>query len=85
MSHWNLKRATRLGHLAGRGLSVELIMADDVVAEAGMRVGSRAARRCRRPPGPPTMWSRLLAEPVAIRKATGVGTGPQLLSRDSLI
>ena len=35
MSHWNLKRATRLGHLAGRGLSVELIMADDVVAEAG--------------------------------------------------
>ena len=35
MSHWNLKRATRLGHLARRGLSVELIMADDVVADAG--------------------------------------------------
>jgi hypothetical protein len=27
MSHWNLKRAARLGYLAGRGLSVESIMA----------------------------------------------------------
>jgi hypothetical protein len=25
MSHWNLKRAARLGYLAGRGLSVESI------------------------------------------------------------
>ncbi len=30
MSHWNLKRAARLGYLAGRGLSVESIMADHV-------------------------------------------------------
>jgi hypothetical protein len=29
MSHWNLKRAARFGYLAGRGLSIESIMADE--------------------------------------------------------
>jgi hypothetical protein len=37
MSHWNLKRAARLGYLAGRGLSVESIMADHVIATRSER------------------------------------------------
>jgi hypothetical protein len=51
MSHWNLKRATLLGHLARRGLSVELIMADDVVAEAGT-LGECDDHQVRRQCGP---------------------------------
>jgi hypothetical protein len=42
MSHWNLKRAARLGYLAGGGLSVESIMADHVIAV--VRGGSRSTR-----------------------------------------
>ena len=37
MSHWNHKRAARLGYLAGRGLSVESIMSDDVIAARSER------------------------------------------------
>jgi hypothetical protein len=37
MSHWNLKRAARLGYLAGCGLSVESIMADHVIATRSER------------------------------------------------
>ena len=45
MSHWNLKRAARLGYLAGRGLSVESIMADHVIAARSERAVRCAASR----------------------------------------
>jgi hypothetical protein len=45
MSHWNLKRAARLGYLAGRGLSVESIMADHVIATRSERAVRCAASR----------------------------------------
>jgi hypothetical protein len=44
MSHWNLKRAARLGYLAGRGLSVESIMADHVIAARSERAVRCAAK-----------------------------------------
>jgi hypothetical protein len=43
MSHWNLKRAARLGYLAGGGLSVESIMADHVIAARSERAVRCAA------------------------------------------
>jgi hypothetical protein len=45
MSHWNLKRAARLECLAGRGLSVESIMADHVIAARSERAVRCAATR----------------------------------------
>ena len=45
MSHWNLKRAARLGYLAKRGLSVESIMADHVIAARSERAVRCAASR----------------------------------------
>lgn len=45
MSHWNLKRAARFGYLAGRGLSIESIMADDVIAARSERAVRCAASR----------------------------------------
>src|SRR6266566_8301003 len=45
MSHWNLKRAARLGYLAGRGLSVGSIMADHVIAARSERAVRCAASR----------------------------------------
>ena len=45
MSHWNLKRAARLGYLAKRGLSVESIMADHVIAARSERAVRCVASR----------------------------------------
>jgi hypothetical protein len=45
MSHWNLKRAARLGYLAGGGLSLESIMADHVIAARSERAVRCAASR----------------------------------------
>jgi hypothetical protein len=45
MSHWNLKRAARLGYLAGRGLSVESVIADHVIAARSERAVRCAASR----------------------------------------
>ena len=45
MSHWNLKHAARLRYLAGRGLSVESIMANHVIAARSERAVRCAASR----------------------------------------
>jgi hypothetical protein len=45
MSHWNLKRAARPGYLAGRGLSVESVIADHVIAARSERAVRCAASR----------------------------------------
>ena len=45
MTRWNLKRAARFGYLAGRGLSIESIMADDVIAAKSERAVRCAASR----------------------------------------
>jgi hypothetical protein len=37
MSRWKRKRAARFGYLAGRGLSIESIMADDEIAARSER------------------------------------------------
>ena len=68
MSHWNLKRAARLGYLAGRGLSVESIMADHVIAARSERAVRCAASRWGLALGigsPFTIWHRILAPPPA--------------------
>ena len=51
MSHWTLLRAARLGYLAGRGLSVNSIMADDTIAARSERAVRVAASRWRVPIG----------------------------------
>jgi hypothetical protein len=51
MSHWNLKRAARLECLAGRGLSVESLMADHVIAARSERAVRCAASRWGLAPG----------------------------------
>jgi hypothetical protein len=45
MTRWNLKRAARFGYLAGRGLSIESIMADDVITAKSERAVRCAASR----------------------------------------
>ncbi|SRR6266540_6985232 len=51
MSHWTLLRAARLGYLAGRGLSVDSIMADDTIAARSERAVRVAASRWHVPIG----------------------------------
>ena len=51
MSHWTLLRAARLGYLAGRGLSVNSIMADDTIAARSERAVRVAASRWHVPIG----------------------------------
>jgi hypothetical protein len=46
MSHWNLKRAARLGYLAGRGLSVESNMARSAPRWSGLFAGRLFCRCC---------------------------------------
>ncbi len=51
MSHWTLLRAARLGYLAGRGLSVNSIRADDTIAARSKRAVRVAASRWHVPIG----------------------------------
>jgi len=55
MSHWNLKRAARFGYLAGRSLSIESIIADDVVAARSERRALRGKPTCK---GSAPSWKR---------------------------
>ena len=50
-ARWTLIRAARLGYLAGRGLSVTSIMADDTIAARSERAVRVAASRWRLPIG----------------------------------
>ena len=63
MSHWTLLRAARLGYLAGRGLSVNSIMADDTIAARSER-----AVRVRRIALAPADRRRRTAGRVVVRR-----------------
>ena len=51
MAHWTPQRAARLGYLAGRGLSIDSIMADDTIAARSERAVRVVASRWRVPIG----------------------------------
>ena len=65
MSHWTLLRAARLGYLAGRGLSVNSIMADDTIAARSERAVRVAASR----------WHVPMAAPADCRSRCRPTTG----------